>query len=189
MGRPGIVGIRSGVYGSPQISFDNFNAENIAKSIAKKINAYSSDANWMDNNDNFAKYVNYRKDKDPDGYLDIIAHGTKYTITYMHNGKRYDLKAKHVANMLKHMKAFSGKGVRLLSCNTGSDPNGFAQTLANKLGVPVSAPNNLLWTYGDKSGRLDVAPRKASSGNRVVDSPDLNNKGSFVTFYPKGRRR
>ncbi|MCR5308046.1 MAG: hypothetical protein K6E24_03535 [bacterium] len=189
MGRPGVVGIRSGIGGYSQFSLDNFNAENIAKILANEVHAFSSDANWMEPNDKFSEYVNYRKEKDPNGYLDIVAHGTKYTIIYYHNGVEYTLKAKHVAKMIKNMKSFKGNGVRLLSCNTGGDPRGFAQNLANKLGVPVLAPNNLLWTYSDKTGRLDVAPRKSNIvGNKDFQRPNLTQQGSFITFYPKGRR-
>lgn len=38
-----------------------------------------------------------------------------------------------------------GQTIRLLSCSTGSISNGFAQRLANKLGVKVEAPVDVLW--------------------------------------------
>ncbi len=39
----------------------------------------------------------------------------------------------------------------------GACDSSFAQNLANKMGVPVEAPTNLVWAYGD--GQMVVAPR------------------------------
>ena len=39
------------------------------------------------------------------------------------------------------------KSIRLFSCNTGANPNGFAQNLANALGKPVFSPNQIISAY------------------------------------------
>lgn len=70
------------------------------------------------------------------------------------------------------------KSIRLFSCNTGADSNGFAQNLANKLGVPVSAPTKLLWS--DARGNHFVAGR--SKYNPLL--PSYADKGEFITYYP-----
>lgn len=48
--------------------------------------------------------------------------------------------------------------IRLVSCSTGQDPDGFAQRLADELGVPVTAPDKLAIVDGDGNvtvGRLE----------------------------------
>jgi len=57
-----------------------------------------------------------------------------------------------------------------LSCNTGKLTNGFEQNLANKLGVPVYAPNNIIWTFLDGSLSIGATP--------------FVNSGSFIKFVP-----
>ncbi len=186
MGRPGRLGIRIGTKGAfGQLGITNFNAGLIAKELANIIKAASADLSLMNLNDEFLKNAQYRKDKDPDGYFDIIAHGSPYKIKFNYKGKDYLLKAKQLAKMLQHMKIYNGQPIRLLSCSTGMDPFGFAQNLANKLGVPVKAPNNILWNYSDKSGVFDIAPRKINNPK----SPDLSKRGEFIIFYPKKRRK
>ena len=86
--------------------------------------------------------------------------------------------------MINSLSEYKKQPIRLLSCNTGSQTNGFAQNLADKLGVPVMAPNNLLWNYSNKVGNMDVAPRKRTDPS----NPDLNQKGEFVVFYPKKKK-
>jgi hypothetical protein len=61
----------------------------------------------------------------------------------------------------------------LLSCKTGALSNGFAQNLANKLGVPVTAPSNTLWAY--PSGRLTIGTTPAA------------NNGYWLRFLPGGK--
>lgn len=43
------------------------------------------------------------------------------------------------------------------SRSSGACDSGFAQNLANKMGVPVEALANLVWAYGD--GQMVVAQR------------------------------
>lgn len=184
MGRPGNLGVRNGLFGNKQLSLNNFNAELKARELAQNIKASSADANFMSIDDSFFKNATYRKDKDPDGYLDIIAHGNEYMIFIYHNGRKYPFKAKKAAKLIKKLQQHNNLPVRLLSCNTGKMQNGFAQNLANKLGVPVMAPNNILWNYSNKKGNMDVAPRLKADPN----SPDLSKKGEFVVFYPRKKK-
>ena len=71
----------------------------------------------------------------------------------------------------------------LLSCYTGSTENGFAQNLANKLNIRVTAPNDILWAY--PNGRMVVAPPSIID----VSKPDLSKIGGFVDFMPGGNIR
>ena len=97
--------------------------------------------------------------------------------------KNIEIDSRTLAKMIKRNPQYKRKGVRLLSCNTGSSPSGFAQNLANKLGIPVSAPNKLFWSdaYGNHivASRSQINPKLPSSSDR----------GEFVTFYPGGNRK
>ena len=68
----------------------------------------------------------------------------------------------------------------MLSCNTGSIENGFAQNLANALGKPVYAPNNYIWAF--PSGKHFIAGRLKNG------KPDYSIIGKFIKFVPGGNR-
>lgn len=75
--------------------------------------------------------------------------------------------------MILYRGDYNGLPIRLLSCNTGRKVNGtcVVQELADLLGVPVKAPDNLLITNG--KGRLHV-------GRNPFD-----NTGEFRIFTTK----
>ncbi len=129
-----------------------------------------------------------RSDIDANGYLDILAHGNASSIRLEINGKELKINWRELAKIIKKNPQFRNKGIRLLSCNTGSAPDGFAQNLANKLGIPVKAPNNLLWAYSN--GVLIVAPRASSDRNSPnYKRPHPTIRGCFVTYYPGGNKK
>lgn len=80
------------------------------------------------------------------------------------------------AKMIQNMSEFHGQDIRLLSCNTGSLQNGFAQQLAKKLNVNVYAPNNYLWAF--PNGKLSI--NGMNSAGRMV----RNIVGDWVIFKP-----
>ena len=65
-----------------------------------------------------------------------------------------------------------------MRCETGKLPNGFAQQLADNLGVLVEAPNREL--YPTKTGGLEVA-------KKVTEKLYL--RGSWVPFNPKKTKK
>ena len=76
----------------------------------------------------------------------------------------------------------NGQPIRLLSCDTWACDTGFAQNLANKMGVPVKAPTKLVWAYGDR--KMIVAPRSSlSQSSPLFNVPDLSSQGVFKIFY------
>lgn len=143
----------------------------------------SGDITFRSGEQNYFDYISRRKDVDVNGVLDIVAHGSPNSIQISHNGKNIEIDSRTLAKMIKRNPQYKRNGVRLLSCNTGSSPSGFAQNLANKLGVPVSAPNKLFWSdaYGNHivASRSQINPKLPSSSDR----------GEFVTFYPGGNRK
>ena len=48
--------------------------------------------------------------------------------------------------MLRSDPEYHGGQIRLLSCGVGSSESGFAQELADELGVNILAPTESLWT-------------------------------------------
>ncbi|MCI6215483.1 MAG: hypothetical protein MR659_00115 [Mollicutes bacterium] len=131
----------------------------------------------------FFRNIAHRRDVDPNGYIDIVLHGTSQTVQIEHNGIAVQIDWRRLANIIKRDKSLKNKPIRLLSCNTGADPNGFAQNLANKLGVKVMAPNKIFWCwpngYHIVASRSKVDPR----------IPNLGDLGEFVEFVPGGNKK
>ena len=140
-------------------------------------------ADYMQAGDAFSRNIRNRKDVDANGFYDVIAHGTSGTIQIQHNGQPLDIDHRTAAKLFKNDPAFKGKSIRLLACDTGADPRGFAQSLANKLNVVVEAPTKLVWAWPD--GTYKVAARRRDQ----PDLPDLKNKGRFVKYYPGGKKK
>ena len=103
-----------------------------------------------------------------EGYFDFAAHGLPNSIEY--GERKREMSAREVARIIRHNEHYNGQKVRLLSCNTGSIDDGFAQQLANALGVEVEAPTDFLLVYPD--GRMKVG---------------YDGSGKMKTFKPKGR--
>jgi hypothetical protein len=75
---------------------------------------------------------------------------------------------------------WSGEPIRLFSCNTGRGEDPFAQKLADRLGVPVTAPTELAWS--DIAGNSWSATKtKNAKGDWVSTWPP---DGEWVTFNP-----
>lgn len=99
-----------------------------------------------------------------------------------HNGKKIMINPRTAAKMIEKLPRYKkGQPIRLLACNAGARGNGFAQNLANKLGVTVYAPNDYLWA--NSNGNHFIAA-KNSSGR-----PDCSKKGKFVKFTPGGNKK
>ena len=144
--------------------------------------AFPGSKDYMQPGDPFIRYIKGRKDVDANGFYDIIAHGTANTMIIEHNGVRMEIDHRTAARLFKRDKNYPGKSIRLLSCDTGASKAGFAQNLANKLGVIVEAPTKMVWAY--PSGRYIVAA-PSKDGKR----PDLTKRGKFIKFYPGGNKK
>lgn len=105
-----------------------------------------------------------------DGYFDIAAHGATNYIEYGESGKI--MSARELANIIKRDPTYNGEKIRLLSCDTGATDDGFAQDLANALGVEVEAPNDVLLVA--PNGKFEVG---------------YNGSGKMVTFKPGNKGR
>lgn len=134
----------------------------------------------MDADDLLAKYISRRADVDPNGYFDIVAHGTPKGIQITHNGQHIMVEHKTAARLIQNLDGYNEQNIRLLSCNTGSIDNGFAQNLANRLNVEVSAPTNYLWAKANDTYFV--------AGMNHLGQPDMSDIGTFKLFTPGGNR-
>jgi hypothetical protein len=72
--------------------------------------------------------------------------------------------------------------IRLFSCDTGADPNGFAQQLSNDLGVDVTAPTTPVWSQPNGAPFVtDLDP--------VTGAPVWPPSGTWVHFSPQNGGR
>ena len=119
----------------------------------------------------FAKFIANRSDVDPNGMFDVIAHGNWKEIEISNGGVDVRIDSRQAAKLIKKQSGFrKAKAIRLLSCNTGAHPEGFAQHLANALGKPVYAPNMAIHSY--------------SNGTYWIS--ENGKRGEFVKFVPGG---
>ncbi|MFD0630431.1 hypothetical protein ACFQ9X_00935 [Catenulispora yoronensis] len=120
----------------------------------------------------------------PDGdYFTVFVHGDPDRVFF---GDRH-LAARDLANLLRHTPEWADAGfrrpIRLISCETGEKDEGFAQQLADDLGVEVKAPNTAAW----------ASPNGPAYASAVVVGPDgtvrlpLAATGAFRIFSPAGR--
>lgn len=113
--------------------------------------------------------------KEEPGFTDVIVHGTANNAQVFHNGKWVELDQRRLAKMIKKDAGYSKGAIRLLSCNSGALSHGFAQNLANKMGVTVKAPTDKLWVY--------------PTGKMVIGQAPWKNTGSWKTYYPQKKGR
>lgn len=105
------------------------------------------------------------------GYIDVVIHGTADHVCIMKEGQWENLDQRRLATMLKHDVEYHGKSnIRLIACNTGAKNNGFAQNLANKLGVRVKAPSDTLWILRGGKMSIGKVPYR-NTGDWIVYSP------------------
>lgn len=119
--------------------------------------------------DNLAKAAKYIKPEA--GFTDVVIHGTSDTVAIMHNGALREMDHRRLSNLLRHDSEYKHRGaIRLISCRTGEKTAGFAQNLANKLGVKVKAPSNTLWIL--PGGKMVIGPTPyRNTGKWIVYSP------------------
>lgn len=119
-------------------------------------------------------------DPDRPGIHTIYAHGGPNAVNGSSFFRKYgpSLNAIQAAERIKGSNWNGADPIWLKSCNTGKDPNGFAQQLANELGVTVYAPNSQVWF--STSGVIGPMPRVGGT----TGPADYSNPGQYTPFYP-----
>lgn len=87
-----------------------------------------------------------------DGYLDVVMHGDATGTQADIGGQRTDFTAEQTAQLIESTRSWDHRPIRLMSCSTGQE--GYAQQLADRLRVPVYAPDEALSVYAN--GRTTV---------------------------------
>ncbi|MBN9157554.1 MULTISPECIES: hypothetical protein [unclassified Microbacterium] len=83
------------------------------------------------------------------------------------------------AHVRKHTDWDGTTPIRLFSCSTGADSDGFAQQLSNHLNVEVTAPTKPVWSSSHGTPFVtDVDP--------VTGKPVKPHNGSWTSFQPNG---
>jgi len=107
-----------------------------------------------------------------EGWYDVVLHGWPHHMEFF--GQNIDVET--LCAIIAQRKDYrKGTPIRLISCYTGSEEDGIAQYIANKLHVDVEAP--------DKKGIIS----KWLSGNYEVYSGSEKGKhdGNMIVFHPK----
>jgi Domain of unknown function (DUF4157) len=105
-----------------------------------------------------------------DGTLDVVVHGTVDDLTVKIGGSEVHIDHRRLAT---YIRKAGGKyeRIRLAACKSGMHPDGVAQHLANKLGIEVIAPTDVLWLRED--------------GQAVIGPRETRDTGRWQTFEPK----
>jgi hypothetical protein len=104
------------------------------------------------------------------GFFDIVGHGSSRTMEY---GPRSSAIAHGpLARLIQQNPAYRGQPIRLISCDVGRLSRGFAQGLADRLGVVVRAPNDLIHV-----GR---------GGKYIIGPDEFTPTGQWLDFTPGG---
>jgi hypothetical protein len=107
-----------------------------------------------------------------DGYYDVALHGSSIDFGIRSDHFTGIVGHRTVARLILNDPEYKGQAVRLIACSTGAGQSPIAQDLANKLGAPVMAPNDIVWVFPN---------------GRVVIGPDQDTAtGSWVVFTPGG---
>ena len=123
-------------------------------------------------------YLGSMRDPDKSGILTIYAHGGPNAVNGPSLINRFGdrLNANQLADLIRG-KVENGKTPGWLkACDTGEDPEGFAQQLANSLGVTVFAPTTNVWINNEGV----VGP----FGKNSDGSLNLSDPGRYTQFYP-----
>lgn len=99
----------------------------------------------------------------------VIGHGNTTSIMFGNT----PLDARKVAHVIRNSPGYRGKSQKIIlySCNTGRDPNGIAQQLADILGCVVEAPNRQIRPL--ETGGFLVADVIKRFGRKRLDMGDM----------------
>ncbi|ASO18473.1 hypothetical protein FHR81_002881 [Actinoalloteichus hoggarensis] len=115
---------------------------------------------------------------DPDGRRTYDLHGDRQHVFI---GDQ-TLTAAEFADVVRADPDWNGEAIRLLSCDTGGLPDGFAAQLARELGVEVLAPTEMGWVGADGSVFSAEGVQNADGDRIPTDPPG----GRWDTFHPDG---
>lgn len=119
-----------------------------------------------------------------DGFEDFMIHGQPNLVEHeTNNGQWVQYTPQDFADFLIEEKdEYHGGNIRLLSCKSGMLDDGFAQKLANIMGVKVMAPTQTLWV--NKDGDMFIADSEVLA-DLWGSGEDVKQTGAWKIFAPK----
>ncbi len=128
-------------------------------------------------------YENARFIKELEGYETVICHGSvDSALIYNNEGEEIVLSAEMLATLLCNTPSYNGGNIRLVSCSTGANSNGFAQSLANELQVNVMAPSESIWIGSD--GQMFISDNEVLA-HLWEEGENVNETGEWIVFKPE----
>ena len=112
-------------------------------------------------------------------------HGTPDSVQLANTGVNYELNAQEFAEVVRQSTEWSGQPIRLFSCDTGRNAGGFAQKLANELGVPVRAPTTPVWSVGGRGTPIVSDVEWKQVGGQWRAQPEIPPNGKWLIFNPE----
>ena len=123
-------------------------------------------------------YRNALNIKPLDGYQDIVCHADKYSIIFKdQNGVEDNISVDEFASILKESKFLNDKPIRLIASEAAAKGSVVAQSLADKLGMKVLAPDGLVFVYPD--GKMRIVNFDSGTAK----------EGGWVGVEPKSKNR
>ena len=125
-------------------------------------------------------YNNAQKIEPIEGYTDIVGHGDPYSMVFRDsNGKEVNVAAEEFSKILDKGGFYKGGKIRLVACQTGAGPAVVPHYLADKYGVEVLAPTEIVNVDFD--------------GNIILADDEFNAKmgietGKWVSIKPKEKK-
>ena len=110
-----------------------------------------------------------------EGYTDVFIHGDRngYSAYNKLTDRYNDILPERLAGMIRNTQSYKGGPVRLISCQTGYNPDGPAQQLADALGELVMAPKETALVL--ESGEIVVSDRIAQmNADRMVTRSEID---------------
>lgn len=119
-----------------------------------------------------------------EGFEDFMIHGQPHLVEHeTTNGQWMQYSPQDFADFLREDRAeYHGGNIRLLSCKSGMLEDGFAQQLANIMGVKVMAPTQTLWI--NKNGDMFIADSEVLA-DLWDNGEDVRPTGAWKIFAPQ----
>lgn len=116
-------------------------------------------------------------------YDTVVCHGSEYCVyMYTNEGEEIEYSAEEFAERIANATSYMGKDIRLMACNTGSKNDGFAQQLANIMGVKVLAPTEAIWI--NSYGKIFISDYDVLA-QMWYEGKEVNETGTWREFLPQ----
>lgn len=124
------------------------------------------------------------------GEFVLDLHGTSDSVAVRDDGGNWhEAGAADFAEIVRSSTQWQeGTPIRLFACDTGAEAEGFAQQLADKLGVQVTAPTKPVWSSPDRSVTVSDGEWRNIAGTRRW-MPRRPPNGAWQTFEPRQKEQ